>query len=102
MLGEVESRCVRFLENDDEGNVFCTVPNKAYGLDANRVLEELMGAQVRTQKMDHQLKKLFEQIDNEDLFAARKTMNALQKKLGEYDPELTRASSLIKFLEGES
>jgi hypothetical protein len=78
------------------------VPNEAYGLDANRVLEELMGARVRTREVDNQLKILFEQIDNEDFDTARQTMNVIRKKLGEHDPELTRASSLIKFLEGEA
>jgi len=101
VLGEVEARCVRFLDRDDQGRVFCTVPNEAYGMDANRVLVELMGARVRTREMDDQLKVLFEQIDNEDFDAARQTMNLLRQKLGEHDPELTRASSLIKFLEGE-
>jgi predicted ATP-binding protein involved in virulence len=102
VLGEVEARCVRFLDRDDLGRVFCTVPNEAYGMDANRVLEELMGARVRTREMDDQLKVLFQQIDNEDFDAARQTMNALREKLGEHDPELTRASSLIKFLKGEA
>ena len=101
VLGEVESRCVRFLECDDAGRVFCTVPDKAYGLDANRVLEELMGARVRTREVDDQLKILFEQIDSEDFNAARQAMKVLREKLGEHDPDLTRASSLIKFLEGE-
>ena len=102
VLGEVEARCVRFLERDDAGKVFCTVPDKAYGLDANRVLEELMGARVRTREMDDQLKILFEQIDNEDFDTARQTIKVLREKLGEHAPELTRASSLIKFLEGEA
>ena len=102
VLGEVEARSVRFLERDDAGRVFCTVPDKAYGLDANRVLEELMGARVRTREMDDQLKILFEEIDEEEFDAARQTMKNLREKLGEHDPELTRASALIKFLEGEA
>ncbi len=77
------------------------MPDKAYGLDANRILEELMGSRVRTREVDHQLKILFEHIDNEDFDAAQHTMSALREKLGGNDPELTRASSLIRFLEGE-
>lgn len=102
VLGEVEARCIRFLERDGTGKITCTVPDKAYGLDANRVLEELMGARVRNREIDDQLARLFEKIDDEDFDAARLDMNALRQKLGQNDPELTRASSLIKFLEGEA
>lgn len=100
VIGEVETRCVRFLDRDDQGRVFCNVPNEAYGLDANRVLEELMGTRIRTQEIAQSLEALFELIDIEDFAAARKAIHDLRLKLGENDPELTRASSLIKFLEG--
>ena len=101
VLGEEKAGKIRFLDRDNEGRVFCAVPNDAYGLDVNRVLGELMGTRIRTREVDDQLKILFEQIDNEDFEPARETMKALREKLGENDPELTRASSLIKFLEGE-
>ncbi|MDT3737303.1 MAG: AAA family ATPase [Denitratisoma sp.] len=99
VLGEVEARCVRFLEYQD-GRVVVTVPAEAYGMDANRILQELMGAPVRTKKIDAELKVLFELIDKEEFDAARKKITELEKPLGESEPELTRASSLIKFLEG--
>src|SRR5690606_14860939 len=46
VLGEVEARCVRFLEFEN-GKVDVTVPAEAYGMDANRILQELMDAPVR-------------------------------------------------------
>ena len=99
VLGEVEARSVRFLEYQD-GKVVATIPAEAYGMDANRILQEFMGAPVRNRQVDDALKALFELIDEERFDEAREKIRALENPLGEGEPELTRASSLIKFLEG--
>jgi len=99
VLGEVEARCVRFLEFQD-GKLVATIPSEAYGMDANRILQELMGAPVRNRAIDTELRSLFELIDREDFDGARKKIRALEAQLGENEPELTRACSLITFLEG--
>lgn len=99
VLGEVPARCVRFLEFVD-GKVCVTEPTEAYGMDANRILQEFMGAPVRNRQVDGELKTLFELIDQERFDDARTAIAALEVKLGEAEPELTRASSLIRFLEG--
>lgn len=99
VLGEVPARCVRFLEFVN-GKVGVTVPTEAYGMDANRILQEFMGAPVRNRQVDGELKALFELIDLERFADARAAIVELERKLGEDEPELTRASSLIRFLEG--
>lgn len=99
VLGEVEARCVRFLEFQD-GKVVITIPAEAYGMDANRILQELMSAPVRNKSIEAELRSLFELIDQENFGEARAKITALEKQLGESEPELTRASSLITFLEG--
>jgi hypothetical protein len=99
VLGEVHARCVRFLEFVD-GKVSVIVPSEAYGMDANRMLQENMGAQVRNRQVDAALNKLFDLIDQESFDDARSAISALEKMLGVVEPELTRASSLIRFLEG--
>lgn len=99
VLGEVPARCVRFLEFVD-GKVCVTVPSEAYGMDANRILQELMEAPARNREVEGELKALFELIDEERFDDARGAIAALESKLGEDEPELTRASSLIRFLEG--
>jgi energy-coupling factor transporter ATP-binding protein EcfA2 len=99
VLGEVPARCVRFLEFVN-GKVGVTVPTEAYGMDANRILQEFMGAPVRNRQVDGELKTLFELIDQERFDQARAAIADLERKLGEAEPELTRASSLIHFLEG--
>ncbi len=100
VLGEVEARCIRFLEWDN-GKVVASVPQEALGLDANRILLELMGARARNRQMEEQLNTLFELIDDEQFEQARTMIDDLREPLGQHDPELTRASSLLKFLEGE-
>ena len=99
VLGEVPARCVRFLEFVD-GKVKVFTPSEAYGMDANRILQEFMGAPVRNQKVEEELTKLFELIDDENFDHARDAISRLEEKLGTTEPELTRASSLIRFLEG--
>jgi energy-coupling factor transporter ATP-binding protein EcfA2 len=99
VLGEVPARCVRFLEFVD-GRVRVTVPTEAYGMDANRILQEFMGAPVRNRQVEGELKILFELIDQEHFERARAAIAVLEGKLGEDEPELTRAGSLIRFLEG--
>lgn len=100
VLGEVPARCVRFLEIDEGGKVVKTVPSEAYGMDANRILQEFMGARVRNRKVDDDLRALFRLIDDDRLGEARTAIAQLEITLGHDEPELTRASSLIRFLEG--
>jgi predicted ATP-binding protein involved in virulence len=104
IIGEVEASRIRIIEGieDDEetSNLTATIPAEAYGLDANRILDELMGASDRNREVAEQLHALFKLIDDEDFEEARQTVIALTKKLGESEPELTRAYSLIKFLAG--
>ena len=99
VLGEVPARCVRFLEFVD-GKVKVFTPSEAYGMDANRILQEFMGASVRNRQVEADLNTLFELIDDEKLSEARELIGGLERKLGPQEPELSRASSLIRFLEG--
>jgi predicted ATP-binding protein involved in virulence len=101
IIGEVEASCIRVLESDEEtSNNSATIPSESYGLDANRVLDELMGASDRNKEIAAKLHTLFRLIDDEDFDAARQAITRLTEKLGGSEPELTRARSLIKFLEG--
>jgi hypothetical protein len=90
---------VRFLEFVD-GKVQVFTPSEAYGMDANRILQEFMGAPVRNRRVEEELTRLFELIDTEEFDDARTAIATLEEKLGAAEPELTRASSLIRFLEG--
>ncbi len=99
VLGETESRCVRFLRRE-KGRVIAWTPPRALGLDSSRVLEELMRVKARNAQIDAELHKLFKHIDAEALDKAEALIAKLKKKLGENDPDLNRARALIAFLEG--
>ncbi|WP_321918433.1 AAA family ATPase [Burkholderia cepacia] len=99
VIGEVEAKRVRFLEYVN-GKFGVAIPAEAYGVDSNRILQELMGAPVRNRLVEDELKALFVLIDQERFSEARNAIAALERKLGVDEPELTRASSLIHFLEG--
>ena len=101
LLGEVEAECIRFLElGDDTGRIDVYIPPEALGLDVNRILYELMGTPERNESVINKLEELFRLIDEEDFDGARKAIEPLINKLGNLDPELVRAQSLIRFLEG--
>lgn len=100
VLGEVESRCIRFLSRDEEQRVYCWVPPYSFGLDTNRILEELMDVKIRNTAVDENLRRLFRLIDREHIPAAQEVLKKMRQTLGDNDPELTRACALIDFLEG--
>jgi len=102
VLGEVEASKIYFLETQKKGGrVVGRTPLEAYGLDANRVLDELMGTPERNLEIDKKLRRLFLLIDQEKFPAAKKQISSLVKRLGINDPEITRANALIKFLGGD-
>lgn len=101
ILSEVEAKCIRFLEKEEESIEIFT-PSDAFGLDVNRILNELMGVLERNQEINTQIHQMFQLIDDEEFDLARQKMIPLIEKIGENDPNITRAKSLIQFLEGDS
>lgn len=97
VLGEVEARCVHLLTRED-GQIVRWRPPEALGLDSNRVLEELMGGRARNKDTEEALARLFKAIDDEQFDAARAQIKAIQATMPN-EPELTRANTLISFLE---
>lgn len=100
ILGEVESRCLRLLYNEDN-QVKVWIPDRSKGLDSSRVLDELMDANSRNVEIKEALQKLSEQIDEEHFDKAKQIIQDLTKTLGENDPEITRAKALMAFLEAD-
>ena len=94
MIGEALPEEIRLLEN---WNVF--TPDYSFGVDSNRILQELMQASPRNEKTQHLLSELAEKVDSEDMDSAKKLVGRLTEELGEGDPEVTRANTLIGMLE---
>ncbi len=100
VLGEVPARCVRYLEMS-EGKVNCFETDAALGLDVNGILENLMEAPVRTLQYEKHLRYLAVAVEQEEFYKANRRIARLQKILGEHDPDLIRARTLMHFLQDD-
>jgi len=74
-------------------------PSRSLGMDSSRVLDEEMDADSRNQEFRRKLSTLAETIDKEDFPGAEPLLKEVEKTLGEDDPEVTRARTLISFLQ---
>ena len=70
-------------------------PENAYGLDANRILEDLMEAPERPDEIKERLERLFATIDKGELQESRSILRNLKSEIGA-DPELSKAETLIR------
>jgi predicted ATP-binding protein involved in virulence len=96
VIGEVKPKEVRLL---DDG---VTTPSRSFGIDSSRVLEELMDAKSRNDSVEELLRNLFGLIDKEDFVGARNLLLEVEARLGPDDPEVTRARTLMTFLESKT
>lgn len=97
VIGEVKPEEIRMLDGGD-----VTVPARSFGIDSSRILEELMDAKSRDDSVAAILGQLFALLDKEDFEGARKLLPEIEQKLGPDDPEVTRARTLMSFLESKA
>lgn len=97
IIGELKPEMVMLLED----NQAYPAP-RSIGLDSNRVLEELMGAEVRNKGIAEKISEIARLIDDEELNEAKQKIVELAKRVGEDDPEITHANTMIHFLEDEA
>ena len=102
VLGEVDAQCVRYLYRDRENRVQKYTPKQALGLDSNSILEGIMGAPARNIETEDFLHDLFRAIDRENPSDVQALMDRISQRLGDSDPELVRARSIISFLSGQN
>ena len=95
VIGELRPEEIRLLDED------VTTPQRSYGIDSSRILEEIMDASRRSKLVDDLLRRLFGLIDKEDFDAARNLLPKVEAELGPSDPEVTRARTLMTFLESQ-
>ena len=96
LIGEALPEEIRRLDQDE-----VTTPPRSFGIDSSRILQEVMGASARDDLVGELLERLFQSIDEERFDAARKLLADVEAKLGSNDPEVTRARTLMSFLESE-
>ncbi len=94
LIGEAHPDEIRLL---DDGQT--TTPARSFGIDSSRVLEEVMGTASRNDSVEKLLTRLFQSIDDEKFDSARELLSEVEAQLGPDDPEVTRARSLMAFLE---
>lgn len=94
LVGEALPHEIRILEGET-----ATTPSRSFGVDSSRILEEVMHVSRRNEETKELLSKMANEIDREDLGEAKKTLGEVEEKLGQDDPEVTGANTLINLLE---
>ncbi len=97
VIGEAKPEEIRVL-----GENLVTTPPRSYGIDSSRILEEVMAAAPRNESVGGLLAELSGRVDREDFAGARELLGRLETELGADDPEITRARTLLAFLESKA
>ena len=94
IIGEIEFDCIHIIADDQVHS-----PTHSFGVDSNRVLEEIMDVDPRTWKVQDLLTKIGHEIEGDRFSQARNSLPSLIEILGENDPEVIRLRTLIDFME---
>lgn len=94
IVGEVEAAKIRII---DGGKVF--IPGHSFGVDSSRVLEEIMDTPPRNGEVDATLGQIAALIAEGKEEEARSAIEGLAEKIGESDPEVTRARLMLDFMD---
>ena len=94
VIGEIEHDRIQIMA---EGPVYS--PTHSFGVDSSRVLEEIMEVVPRSEAVNNLLHKLSGAIRDRKYTMARTLLVDLATQVGEHDPEVTRAQSLLEFME---
>jgi predicted ATP-binding protein involved in virulence len=95
VLSHVDPECIHILDYDGD-NVVVKRPDSSYGLDSNRILEDILGVSKRPQEIQDRMSELFRTINNNDLEGAKEIVRELGEKIGISEPELVKAEATIK------
>ncbi|HEY4357559.1 MAG TPA: AAA family ATPase [Acidobacteriaceae bacterium] len=94
LIGEALPEEIRVLDNWE-----VSIPARSFGLDSNRILQEVMHAPPRNEATQALLSEVSRAINKEDLLRAKELVGRVADELGESDPEVTGANTLISLLE---
>ena len=100
VLGHLEPENIWVLRRDDKGEVEAVHPQMTYGMDSNRVLEQVMDGSERKPEIKADLQNLFRLLDG-DLQQAKAALQGLSAKLEKHGnhPDLVRARAILSRLE---
>jgi predicted ATP-binding protein involved in virulence len=94
VLSNVQPECIHILEIEDD-NVVVKRPERSYGRDSNRILEDIMGVAKRPPEIEARILELFRIIHDGELDRAKDLIQDLATEIGIDEPELIRAASTI-------
>lgn len=84
-----------FILKVDKNQISFSKASESYGMNTDRILEDLLGVDARPRKEKQMIHTIFQQIQRGEVTAAQATIEELIKSIGD-DPELLRAQTLIK------
>ena len=96
VIGELEHDHIQIMA---DGEVYS--PTHSYGVDSSRVLEEIMDSDPRATEVEQLLTAVSKEVGRQRYDIARQLLDQLVERVGESDPEVTRISTLLDFMEGE-
>ena len=96
VIGEVPHERIHIMADGDVYRPPCS-----FGIDSSRVLEEIMDTDPRSAEVKELLSDVSQVIGKEEFGRARGIVGQLVKYLGNGDPEVTRLTTLLDFMEEE-
>jgi predicted ATP-binding protein involved in virulence len=96
VISEVKPECIYLLERTQEGEVIANRPEASFGLDSNRILEDLMGVDERPKRIKEQLSQFFRLIDEGKLDEAKALRRELETEIGSDEPSFAKGDVLIR------
>lgn len=97
VIGEVAHDRILLIK---DGHVYS--PARSFGIDSSRVLEEVMDTKSRNAGVEAKIAKIAKLIGDGKADSARAEIKKLSADIGEDDPEITRARTLLDFMEGDA
>ncbi|MEI6207586.1 MAG: hypothetical protein WCP20_12460 [Desulfuromonadales bacterium] len=94
VLSCISPESVLLISREKDG-LKVSSPEDSFGLDSNRILEDLMNVSERPAEMKQRFDELFTLIDNNQLEPARKLIAEL-KEVIHADPDLVKAETIIR------
>lgn len=97
VIGEVPHYQIQMIK---DGHIYS--PRRSFGIDSSRVLEEVMDTDSRNRAVELELGRIAKLIAEHRSADARAAIEALSNQIGADDPEITRARTLLDFMEGSA
>ncbi|MBF0551845.1 MAG: AAA family ATPase, partial [Deltaproteobacteria bacterium] len=94
ILSHVKPESV-FILTREQGRVAVVRPAETFGLDSNRVLEEVLDVPERPQEIKDKLSEIFNQLDLGRLDETARLLQELKEQIGD-DPELIKAGVILR------